>query len=153
GVRFHDGRPFDAAAAKFSLARALAADSVNPQKSRLGAVRDVEAVDEHSLKISLRRRSGGLLQSLAFGSFIMVSPDSASNNAGHPVGTGPFRFSEWRRGDLLTLVRTPAYLERPATWDQATFKFIADPGAAYAALMAGDVDAFGNYPAPESFAQ
>jgi peptide/nickel transport system substrate-binding protein len=153
GVRFHDGRPFDAPAAKFSLDRALAADSVNPQKSRLRAVRDVGAVDAHTLKVSLSRRSGGLLQSLAFGSFVMVSPDSASGNAGHPVGTGPFRFSEWRRGDSLTLVRNPDYWGKPAALDQATFKFIADPGAAYAALMAGDVDAFGNYPAPESFAQ
>jgi len=153
GVRFHDGRPFDAAAAKFSLARAVAADSVNPQKSRLGAVRDVESVDERTLKISLRRRSGGLLQSLAFGSFVMVSPDSAANNAGHPVGTGPFRFSEWRRGDSLTLVRNPDYWGRPAALDQVTFKFIADPGAAYAALMAGDVEVFHGYPAPESFAQ
>jgi len=152
-VRFHDGRPFDAWAAKFSLGRALAADSVNPQKSRLRAVRNVDAIDEHTLKISLSRRSGGLLQSLAWGSFVMVSPDSASNNAEHPVGTGPFRFSEWRRGDSLTLVRNPDYWGTPAELDQATFKFIADPGAAYAALMAGDVDAFGNYPAPESFAQ
>jgi peptide/nickel transport system substrate-binding protein len=153
GVRFHDGRPFDASAAKFSLGRALAADSVNPQKSRLRAVRDIDAIDEHTLKISLSRRSGGLLQSLAWGSFVMVSPDSAGNNVGHPVGTGPFRFSEWRRGDSLTLVRNPDYWGTPAPLDQATFKFIADPGAAYAALMAGDVDAFGNYPAPESFAQ
>ena len=153
GVRFHDGRPFDASAAKFSLDRALAADSVNPQKSRLRAVRNVDAIDPHTLKISLSRRSGGLLQSLAWGSFVMVSPDSASNNAGHPVGTGPFRFSEWRRGDSLTLVRNPDYWSTPAALDQATFKFVADPGAAYAALMAGDVDAFGNYPAPESFAQ
>src|SRR5258708_40096889 len=71
GVRFHDGRPFDASAAQFSLGRALAADSVNPQKSRLGAVRDIDAIDEHTLKISLSRRSGGLLQSLAWGSFVM----------------------------------------------------------------------------------
>src|SRR6202044_1933975 len=42
---------------------------------------------------------------------------------------------------------TPAHLAR------VTFKFISDPSAAYAALMAGDVDAFSNYPAPESFAQ
>jgi peptide/nickel transport system substrate-binding protein len=92
GVRFHDGRPFDASAAKFSLGRALAPDSVNPQKSRLRAVRDIDAIDEHTLKLSLSRRSGGLLQSLAFGSFVMVSPDSAGSNARHPVGTGPFGF-------------------------------------------------------------
>ena len=152
-VRFHDGKSFDAATAKFALDRALAPDSVNPQKSRLQAIHGIDAIDGDTLRISLRRRSGGLLQSLAWGSFVMVSPDSAVANALRPVGTGPFRFAEWRRGDSLTLVRNADYWGTPARLDQATFKFISDPSAAYAALMAGDVDAFDNYPAPESFAQ
>jgi peptide/nickel transport system substrate-binding protein len=153
GVRFHDDRPFDAGTARFSLNRALAADSVNPQKSRLQAIHSVEVIDAHTLRLSLSRRSGGLLQSLAWGSFIMVSPESAATNAAHPVGTGPFRFAEWRRGDSLTLERNGGYWGKPAQLEQVTFKFISDPSAAYAALMAGDVDAFDNYPAPESFAQ
>jgi ABC-type dipeptide/oligopeptide/nickel transport system permease component/ABC-type transport system substrate-binding protein len=153
GVRFHDGTAFDASTAKFSLDRVLAADSVNPQKSRLQAVRSVEIMDAYTLRLSLSRRSGGLLQSLAWGSFVMVAPESAANDATRPVGTGPFRFSEWRRGDSVTLVRNADYWGTPARLNQVTFKFIADPGAAYAALMAGDVDAFDYYPAPESFAQ
>jgi ABC-type transport system substrate-binding protein/ABC-type dipeptide/oligopeptide/nickel transport system permease component len=153
GVRFHDGRPFDADSAKFSLERALAADSVNPQKPRLSAVRDIDVLNAETLRLTLRRRSGGLLQSLAWGAFVMLSPDSAAGNAARPVGTGPFRFSAWRRGDSLTLVRNADYWGKPAALERATFKFIADPSAAYAALMAGDVDGFDNYPAPESFAQ
>jgi peptide/nickel transport system substrate-binding protein len=153
GVRFHDGAAFDATSAKFSLDRALAADSVNPQKSRLQAVQDVAVVDEHTLRLTLSRRSGGLLESLAWGSFVMVSPQSAATNAGQPVGTGPFKFADWRRGDSLTLTRNPAYWGATARLESVTFKFIADPSAAYAALMAGDVDAFDNYPAPESFKQ
>ncbi len=101
----------------------------------------------------LTRRSGGLLQSLAFGSAVMVSPQSAANNAAQPVGTGPFRFLRWRRGDSITLERNPDFRGAAPKLDQVTFKFIADPTAAFAALMAGDVDAFSNYPAPESFAQ
>jgi ABC-type dipeptide/oligopeptide/nickel transport system permease component/ABC-type transport system substrate-binding protein len=153
GVRFHDGSRFDAATAKFSLDRALAPDSANPQKSRLQAVRSVEVIDERTLRLLLRHRSGGLLQSLAWGSFVMVAPDSAPNNGLRPVGTGPFRVAEWRRGDSLRLVRAAGYWGQPALLEQVTFKFIADPTAAYAALMAGDVDAFDNYPAPESVAQ
>jgi ABC-type transport system substrate-binding protein/ABC-type dipeptide/oligopeptide/nickel transport system permease component len=153
GVRFHDGRPFDAAAAKFSLERGLAADSVNPQKSRLQAVQRIEVLDGQTLRLGLSRRSGSLLQNLAWGSWVMVSPGSAADNASHPVGTGPFRFSAWRRGDSLTVVRNADYWGGAPPLDGATFKFIADPNAAYAALMAGDVDAFHYYPAPESFAQ
>ncbi len=153
GVHFHDGSAFDAGVAKFSLERVLEPGSVNPQKSRLAKIRSVDIVDPFTLRIVLKQRSGGLLQSLAWGAFVMVSPQSAATNAVRPVGTGPFRFSGWRRGDLITLLRNAQYWGKPAVLDEATFKFIADPTAAYAALMAGDVDAFSNYPAPESFAQ
>jgi peptide/nickel transport system substrate-binding protein len=153
GARFHDGSVFDAAAAKFSLERILAPDSVNPQRSRFKAVRALEVLDASTLKLELSRRSGGLLQSLAFGSAVMVSPQSAMNNALHPIGTGPFRFLRWRRGDSVTLERNPDYEGGSGPLGQVTFKFITDPTAAFAALMAGDVDAFANYPAPESFAQ
>jgi ABC-type dipeptide/oligopeptide/nickel transport system permease component/ABC-type transport system substrate-binding protein len=153
GVRFHNGAAFDAAAAKFSLERALAPDSLNPQRSRIAAIREVRVLDGLTLSLSLARRSGGLLQSLAWGSFVMVEPRSAPTDAVHPVGTGPFRFLAWSRGDSLTLERNPDYRGGPAALGQVTFKFIADPTAAYAALMAGDVDAFSNYPAPESFPQ
>jgi peptide/nickel transport system substrate-binding protein len=153
GVRFHDGSAFDAAVAKYSLDRVLASASVNPQKSRLAKIRAVDIVDPFTVRILLKQRSGGLLQSLAWGAFVMVSPQSAATNAVQPIGTGPFRFFGWRRGDSITLVRNAAYWGKPAILSDATFKFIADPTAAYAALMAGDVDAFANYPAPESFPQ
>ena len=153
GVRFHDGSEFDAAAAKYSLQRILAPGSTNPQRARLRAIRAIEVVDPLTLRVLLSRRSGGLLQSLAFGSAVMVSPASAMNNAVQPIGTGPFRFLRWRRGDSITLERNPDYQGPPALLSQVTFKFITDPTAAFAALMAGDVDAFSNYPAPESFSQ
>ncbi|MGB6354927.1 MAG: ABC transporter substrate-binding protein, partial [Steroidobacteraceae bacterium] len=153
GVRFHDGSAFDAGTAKFSLDRAREPESINPQRPRLAKIRAVDIVDPYTLRVALSQRSGGLLQSLAWGAFVMVSPRSAATNAVQPIGTGPFRFMEWRRGDSITLARNSDYWGRPARLDQATFKFIADPTAAYAALMAGDVDVFSNYPAPESFRQ
>jgi ABC-type dipeptide/oligopeptide/nickel transport system permease component/ABC-type transport system substrate-binding protein len=153
GVRFHDGSEFDAAAAKYSLERILAPGSTNPQRARLRAIRAIEVVDPLTLRLLLSRRSGGLLQSLAFGSAVMVSRASVTNNAVRPIGTGPFRFLRWRRGDSITLERNPDYRGPPAQLSQVTFKFITDPTAAFAALMAGDVDAFANYPAPESFSQ
>ena len=153
GVRFHNGTEFDAGTAKYSLERALAPESANPQRSRIAAVRAVEALDARTLRLGLSRRSGGLLQSLAWGAFVMVEPHSAPTNSAQPVGTGPFRFLAWSRGDSLTLGRNGGYWGTPAHLERVTFKFISDPSAAYAALMAGDIDAFSNYPAPESFAQ
>lgn len=153
GVRFHDGARFDADTAKYSLERALAPDSLNPQRARIEAIGSVRALDALTLRVSLRRRSGGLLQSLGWGAFVMVEPRSAATNATRPIGTGPFRFVDWRRGDALVLERNDAYWGARPRLGRAVFKFISDPTAAYAALMAGDVDAFSAYPAPENAAQ
>ena len=153
GVRFHDGTPFDAQTVKFTLDRARAADSTNPQKSLLGAVRAVEIVDPLTVRVVLAHRAGGLLQSLAMPAFAMLAPASAATNASAPVGTGPFRFAQWRRGDRVVLERYDGYWGPHARLAQVVFKFIGDPSAAYAALMAGDVDVFPNFPAPENIAQ
>jgi ABC-type transport system substrate-binding protein len=152
-VRFSDGTPFDAETAKFSLDRVIAPGSINPQRTRLAALQAVDVLGPHTLQLRLARRSGGLLQSLAGSAFVMLAPGSVTTNAARPVGTGPFRFVAWRRGDSIELRRNPAYWGGPVPLGGLTFRFIADPTAAYAALMAGDIDLFSNYPAPESFAQ
>ncbi|MFO1469025.1 MAG: ABC transporter substrate-binding protein [Steroidobacteraceae bacterium] len=153
GVRFHDGTVFDAAVAKFALDRARAAGSRNPQRARLEAIRSVEVVDPLTLELRLSHRDGQLLQNLGMTAFVMVSPASAEGNAITPVGTGPFRFSAWRRGDGVELVRNDAYWGTRPSLRAARFAFIPDPAAAYAALMSGDVQVFANFPSPESLAQ
>ena len=57
------------------------------------------------------------------------------------------------QGDRVELVKNPDYWGEPAKLEKVTFKFISDPTAAFAAMMAGDIDAFPNYPAPENLAQ
>jgi ABC-type dipeptide/oligopeptide/nickel transport system permease component/ABC-type transport system substrate-binding protein len=151
GVLFQDGTAFDASTAKFSLERARG--PTNPQRQRIAAIESVEVLAPERLRIRLARRSGGLLESLALAAFVMVAPSSAAGNALRPIGTGPFRFEAWKRADSIVLVRNTAYWGRPAVMHRIVFRFIADPAAAYGALMAGDVDAFANYPAPESIAQ
>lgn len=153
GVRFHDGSPFNAETARFSLDRARDERSVNAQRSLLAAVDHLSAESDLSLVVTLKRRSGGLLQALGDGALVMVSPASAARNAQKPVGTGPFRFEDWKRGESIELRRNPAYWGKPARIERLVFHFIADPNAAYSALMAGDIDLFPNFPAPENLAQ
>ncbi|HEY2658912.1 MAG TPA: ABC transporter substrate-binding protein [Caulobacteraceae bacterium] len=150
GVRFHDGAPFDAETVKFSLERAGDKTSTNSQKPRFAVIDGVQVIDPYTVDIHLKHRYGGLLQVLGWGDAVMVSPKSVATDATRPIGTGPFRFADWRRGDSVTLERNPDYWGRPARLARVTFKFIADPTAALAALRAGDVDAFGAFPAPEA---
>ena len=111
------------------------------------------AIDDTTVEIGLDAPKGSLLFNLAWGDAVIVSPASADGNATKPVGTGPFKFSQWVQGDRVELVKNPDYWGEPAELDKVTFKFISDPTAAFSAMMAGDIDAFPNYPAPENLAQ
>jgi ABC-type dipeptide/oligopeptide/nickel transport system permease component/ABC-type transport system substrate-binding protein len=153
GVRFHDGTPFDAEVARFSLDRARTEGSANPQRSLLAAIAAIEAPDPQTLVLRLQRRDGGLLQSLGSAAFVMVAPASVATNPTAPNGTGPWRFAAWQRGNRIELARFEGYWGERAKLERLQYRFIADPSAAYAAVMAGDVDLFANFPAPEHLAQ
>jgi ABC-type dipeptide/oligopeptide/nickel transport system permease component/ABC-type transport system substrate-binding protein len=152
-VRFHDGTPFDADDVRFSLERALAPDSSNAQKQLLSAIARVEVIDTYTVRLVLSRPSSLLLYFLGWGDAVMVASESAATNASRPVGTGPFRFANWRRGVSVQLDRNPDYWGVPARLESVVFRFIGDPAAAYAAIRAGDIDAYPNYPAPENLAE
>ncbi|WP_438990825.1 ABC transporter substrate-binding protein [Lentibacter sp.] len=153
GVTFHDGTTMDAEDVKFSLDRARAEDSANAQKALFASIADVEAEDAGTVKITLSAPNGSLLFNLAWGDAVIVAPESIENIKQAPVGTGAFKFANWVQGDNITLEKNADYWGTPAKLDQVTFKFISDPTAAFAAVMAEDVDVFAGYPAPENVPQ
>ncbi|MGE0312118.1 MAG: ABC transporter substrate-binding protein [Lautropia sp.] len=153
GVKFHDGSPMSADDVKFSLDRARAEKSTNAQKALFAGIDSVEVVDPATVKVRLKASNGGFLFNMAWGDAVIVSPKSIDDAKKKPVGTGPFRFSNWVQGDRVEIVRNKDYWGTPAKLDKVTFKFISDPTAAFAALMAGDVQAFPVFPAPENLAQ
>ncbi|MFV0410538.1 MAG: ABC transporter substrate-binding protein [Paracoccus sp. (in: a-proteobacteria)] len=153
GVTFHDGAAFDASDVVFSLDRARAADSVNAQKTLFEGIESVEAADPLTVRVNLKAADGMFPFKMAWGDAVMLDPATAANEATQPVGTGPFKFVEWKQGDLIRLEAFDGYWGDKPALQSATFRFIADPTAAFAAMMAGDVDAFPMYPAPETLAQ
>ncbi len=153
GVTFHDGTTFDAEDVKFSLDRARAEDSVNAQKALFAGIDTVEVIDPATVKVTLKDADGSFPFNMAWGDAVIVAPESVADEATNPVGTGPFKFDEWAQGDHITISRYDGYWGTPVALSKATFRFISDPTAAFAAMMAGDVDAFPNFPAPETLAQ
>ena len=153
GVSFHDGSPFNADDVLFSLNRARSKNSVNAQKTLFKPIRNVIAKDSRAVVVELTQPTGSFLFNMASGDAVMVDRASADQNRSRPVGTGPFAFSQWVKGDRITMVRNKAYWGAPARLETATIKIIPDPAAAVSALMAGDIDAFPNFPAPESISQ
>lgn len=153
GVTFHDGAAFSSEDVKFSIDRAMAEDSTNAQKGLFANIDSVEVIDDNTVAINLKQADGSLLFNLAWGDAIVLDSATAENTATQPVGTGPFVFDKWVQGDRIEIVKNDSYWGTPAKLDKATFKFISEPTAAYAAILAGDLDAFPNYPAPENLAQ
>ena len=153
GVSFHDGTPMTAEDVVFSFDRAMAAGSLNAQRQLFDGINEVTAIDDTTVEIGLDAPKGSLLFNLAWGDAVIVSPASADTNTTNPVGTGPFKFSNWVQGDRIEFVRNEDYWGTPAKLDRVAFRFISDPTAAFAAMMAGDVDVFPNFPAPENLAQ
>ncbi len=141
-VKFQNGEPFNAAAVKFSFDRAAADKSTNKDK-RTFANLSTKVVDEHTVVLSNKEIDPDFLFMMGQATSIIVEPKSAATNAAKPVGTGPYQLSAWARGASVTLSAWPGY--RSATGiriKRAVFRFIPDPAAQVAALLAGDVDAF-----------
>ncbi len=153
GATFHDGTGFDAADVKFSLDRARAEDSANAQKALFAGIAAVEVIDPATVKVVLSAPDGAFPAKMAWGDAVIVAPESVATEATHPVGTGPFALADWVQGDHVTLTAYPGYWGAKPALAKATFRFIADPTAAFAAVMSGDVDAFPNFPAPETLVQ
>ncbi|WBU54058.1 ABC transporter substrate-binding protein [Paracoccus sp. SCSIO 75233] len=152
-VTYHDGAEFGADDVVFSLDRARAEDSTNPQKTLFAGIESVEAVDPLTVRVTLSSPDGMFPFKMAAGDAIILDEASAADAATNPVGTGPFRFANWRQGDSISLEAFDGYWGEKPALTSATFRFIGDPTAAFASLMAGDVDAFPIYPAPETLAQ
>ncbi|MEX0350946.1 MAG: ABC transporter substrate-binding protein [Paracoccaceae bacterium] len=153
GVAFHDGAPMSAEDVKFSLDRARAEDSANAQKALFDSIAEVTVIDPLTVLVTLSDPNGNFLFNMAWGDAVIVSPDSIDDIKTNPVGTGAYKFSNWVQGDRIDLTRNDAYWGEAPALENATFKFISDPTAAFAAMMAEDIDVFDNFPAPENLPQ
>ena len=153
GVTFHDGTSMDAEDVKFSLDRIGAEGSTNAQKALYTAIADVSVVDPLTVQVTLSQPNGSMLFNLAWGDAVIVARESVETIATNPVGTGPFKFDEWVQGDRIEMSSYDGYWGAAPSLTEATFRFISDPTAAFAAVMAEDVDAFVGFPAPENLPQ
>lgn len=148
-VHFHDGSPLTCNAVKFSLDRASAPESLNPQKQVFQNIKNISCPQDNEVIVSLRAPHGSFLSELAWADSVVVSPTSADGNALRPIGTGPFVFKNWKRAESVTLEKNSAYWGQSAKLNKVVFRFFADPLAAANALLDGQVDAYPSFPAPE----
>ncbi|NNU44387.1 ABC transporter substrate-binding protein [Ramlibacter montanisoli] len=142
GVKFHNGEPFNAQAVKFSFDRAGAEKSVNKDK-RTFANLSTQAIDEHTVVVLTKEIDPDFPFLMGQATAVIVEPKSADSNMTKPVGTGPYVLDNWVKGSSISLKKWDGYRNAAAIKiPRATFRFIQDPAAQVAAMLAGDVDLF-----------
>ena len=157
-VTFHDGTRFDAEAVRFSFERQL--DRKHPFRMSdfsywdnifASTVRAVEVIEPLSVRIYIYKPSAQFLSLLAIFPVSIVSPTAVKKwgpaYAEHPVGTGPYRFVEWKKGDRVLIERWDGYWGGKARLPRLVFKTIPDARQRLVALEGGAIDiAYGILP-------
>ncbi len=140
---------------KFSFERAKAEGSTNKAKKAVfDNIASIAAPDAHTVILTLNNADGTMPFRLGENTAVILSPKSAATTATKPIGTGPYTFDSWQKGQSITLVKWPGYRNAAAVKiNRVTFRFINDPAAQVAALLAGDIDGMPRFGALQSLKQ
>ncbi|WP_298492177.1 ABC transporter substrate-binding protein [uncultured Maritimibacter sp.] len=150
GVMFHDGTPFNADAVKFNFDRMLNEDhpfhntGPFPLAFFFSSVASTEVVDDLTVKFTLNEPYAPFLSNLAYPTGLIVSPAAVEANGAdfgrNPVGTGPFKFAEWRSNEAVVIEKNPDYYGEAAGTDAVVFRPITDANTRVAEMLSGGID-------------
>lgn len=152
-VKFHNGEPFNAQAVKFSFDRALDPAFKAPYYSRISAIKAVEVVDDYTVDFKTEKPFPTMLFSLYEASFpSLIVPPAYLKEKGHdalasaPVGTGPYKFVEWKKDDRVVLQANPDYWGGAPKVEKVVFRPIKETRTRIAELKSGGVDIAADVP-------
>ncbi|MDG4900873.1 MULTISPECIES: ABC transporter substrate-binding protein [unclassified Mesorhizobium] len=143
GVVWHDGAPFTAKDVVYTIQYILNSDNkadAYPNLAPLMEPKGVRALDPNTVEVELKQPYALLPQVL--GSKVMFLMKDGTTDFDKPIGTGPFKFVSWSRGQRVTLARSDNYRTPDQPYlDGVEFIAINDPTARMNALVANQVDA------------
>lgn len=143
-VTFHDGTPFNAEAVKFTWERAFNPDSPGRWASLAGPFEAVEVVDEYTVDIVTSQAYGPLLFTMTMPFTGIVSPTAVAEKGDQfsraPVGTGPFKFVEWRANDRVVIEANDDYWRGRPELDRVVFRTVPEEGSRMLSLRTGEAD-------------
>ena len=158
GIAFHDGTPLNAEAVKFSIER-----QINPNHPAyklgkypfanyfFGNVKAVEVLSDERVAFLLNEPRASFLAVLTSGAASIVSPTAVMkwgpDYPSHPVGTGPFRFASWDRGQRVVLEKNPGYWKYPVKVERVIYRPIVEDQARLTELLTGGLDLIVGVPA------
>ncbi len=152
GVKFHNGEPFNAEAVKFTFDRLLGDEGKKgPQQSNYNAIEKVVVVNANTVDFILKNPDPVLLTKLAgYGAMIVppkyITEKGSAYFGANPVGTGPFKFTEYKPKVSLSFERNASYWGGAPKLDNLVYRFITEPATQAAELQAGRIDVANQIP-------
>lgn len=154
GVKFHDGTDFNAEAVVFNFNRWMNGNEESfPYYSMFGGykgeeghvIKEVKAVDDYTVQFDLTRPQAPFLKNIAMSPFGMASPAAVEKYGDkfreNPVGTGPFKFVEWKQNDRITIEKNTEYWKDGyPKLNKVIFRVIPENTARLNALANGEID-------------
>lgn len=144
GVTFHDGEPFNAETAK----AALEYNSKNPNNSFLkgmSGITQIDVVDEYTMKVYYDTPYFAALYDMSFAdAAVILSPNCYEEgnyaNLKSFIGTGPYKYGEFVKGEYTTFERNEDYWGEKPVWDTIVAKYVPDSASRLKALQTGEID-------------
>lgn len=126
----------------------------------VGLIQSVVATDDHTVVFTLCRPDPAFLSKIAFSGYSIYPSEWIEKTAGettrtsegleHPIGTGPYMVSEWKRGESITFTANPDYWGEAPKAQTLIFRWSSESAARLLELQAGTIDGFDNV-GPEDF--
>ena len=152
-VRWHDGARFTSRDAAFTYRAIMDDATASPRKPDFDLILKVETPDEHTFRVTYRKPYSPALESwmisLLPSHLLEGKPQSwwTQNFNRTPIGTGAFRFAEWKTNEFIRLERNPDYFDAPGPWlDGIVYRFMPDQLTLRLAFETRQVDFWGAEP-------
>lgn len=122
-------------------------------KAKMDPVVSAQAVSPSQVRVTLKQPSNDWLYNMTTRVGAIFGRTVKDDPATRPVGTGPYTFSSWTRGDSIVLTRNDRYWGKKPHFQKVTLKYFKDPTALNNALLSSTIDVIGTMQAPESLPQ
>jgi peptide/nickel transport system substrate-binding protein len=144
GIKFHNGVALDAEAVAKSFERIIDPELKSEQSSFFEGIEKIEAVDESTVRFTTKGPDPVFPARLYWIKVIEPGHAEDADFAENPIGTGPYKFVEWQRGQQVVIEANDDYWGDKPTIQKVTYKFVEEPGTRLSGLSAGEFDLITN---------
>ncbi|MDU2066044.1 MAG: ABC transporter substrate-binding protein [Sporomusaceae bacterium] len=143
-IKWHDGQPFTADDVKFTIEAALNPKNNSMIRERFEEIKAVQIMDPYTVKIVLKTPFPLLVNVMSTGMLPkhLLEGKDINNNAFNaaPIGTGPFKFVEWKKGQYMKLAANQDFYRQSPKSEQVILKYLPDQNVRALQLETGEID-------------